>query len=333
MSGTTVDVTTRTTGRTTVRLTHEPVLLEPAVTLWASPSARRVVDGTAGRAGHSLALLGYRDDIQLLALDRDPDAVAFVDRRFAGFGSRASVLHGSYGDLALHLDAWGGGPADGILLDLGVSSPQLDDPARGFSTRADGPLDLRFDRGRGRTAAEWVGPVELDELTRALAEYGDVPRPRRVAAAIIEGREMAPIETTGQLRQLVEGVSRRPGDPAAKALARIFQALRIVVNDELAELDHFLAQLPRLLAPGGRSVILSFQSLEDRRVKRAFREAARACICPTELPACACGGNNAWLKELTRRPITADAAEIARNPRGRSVRLRAAERIAGEGAA
>ncbi|MCA9752614.1 MAG: 16S rRNA (cytosine(1402)-N(4))-methyltransferase RsmH [Gemmatimonadetes bacterium] len=315
-----------------MRLAHDSVMLERAVDLWASSSARRVVDGTVGRAGHSLALLGRNDSVRLLALDRDPQAVEFVERRFSGFDGRARVLHGSYADLPLHLAAWGEGPVDGILLDLGVSSPQLDDASRGFSTRADAPLDLRFDRARGASAAEWLADVDLDELTRVLAEYGEVPRPRRVARAILDAHASAPIETTGRLRQVVEGVARRPGEPPAKALARVFQAVRIAVNDELAHLDRFLAQLDQVLAPGGRIVILSFHSLEDRRVKHAFREAARDCVCPPELPVCRCGGKRAWLRELTRRPLTADAEELARNPRARSARLRAAERI-GEGAA
>jgi 16S rRNA (cytosine1402-N4)-methyltransferase len=299
------------------------------VELWASPSARRVVDGTAGRAGHSLALLGARDDVRLLALDRDADAVEFVRRRFAGFGDRARILHGSFGDLPVHLAAWGGGPVDGILLDLGVSSPQIDDPARGFSTRSDGPLDLRFDRTSGEPAAEWLARVSTDRLAQVLSDYGNVPRPRRVAAALVEERGREPIETTGRLRGIVERLARRPAEGAAKSTARVFQAIRIAVNGELDELDRFLDQLPELLAPGGRVAILSFHSAEDRRVKRAFREAARDCVCPPELPACACGGGRAWLKELTRRPITAGPDEIARNPRARSVRLRAAERITG----
>jgi 16S rRNA (cytosine1402-N4)-methyltransferase len=280
-----------------------------------------------GRAGHSLALLGRRPDIRLLACDRDPDAVEFVSRRFAGFGRRAACVHGSYGDLLRLIEIWGGGPVDGILLDLGVSSPQIDDPARGFSTRHDGPLDLRFDRSRGVTGAEWLRRATKDELERVLRDFGEVPRPRRVATAILAARERGELETTGQLREAVMPVAGRAGEPPAKSLARVFQALRIAVNGELDELDRLLASLPELLAPGGRIVIVSFHRLEDRRVKNAFREGERACVCPPELPTCACGGDHAWLRTITRRPLTADAGEVAANPRSRSARLRAAERI------
>jgi 16S rRNA (cytosine1402-N4)-methyltransferase len=326
--GTSFDTATRTAGGTTVRLHHVPVLLDRALELWAPETARRVVDGTVGRAGHSLALLGARDDVRLLALDRDPDAVAFVSRRFAGFGERATCVHGSYGDLERLLEAWGGGPVDGILLDLGVSSPQIDDPARGFSTRADGPLDLRFDRTHGPTAAEWLARVDLERLARVLREYGEEPHPRRVARALLAARDAGGLATTARLGEAVDGVAGRRGDPAPKARARVFQAIRIAVNGELAELERLLEALPRLLAPGGRAAIISFHSLEDRLVKRAFRDLARDCVCPPELPICACGGGRAKLRVLTRHPITADDSEVAANPRARSAKLRAAERLA-----
>jgi 16S rRNA (cytosine1402-N4)-methyltransferase len=315
-----------------VRLPHEPVLRDAALEFWATPLARRIVDGTVGRAGHSLALLGSRDDVRLLAIDRDPEAVAFVTRRFAGFGDRTRVVHGSYGDLRDHLAAWGGEPADGILLDLGLSSPQLDDPSRGFTYRADAPLDLRFDPGRGPTAADWLARAELADLEAALRDLGEEPRWRAVARAIVSARAVAPIDTTQRLRAVVERVCGRPGEASAKSLARVFQALRLRVNGELDELDRFLAGLADCLAPGGRIVVLSYHSLEDRRVKQAFREASRDCVCPPELPACACGGGRAWLRVLTPRPRTADPDEIARNPRARSARLRAAERVAAGGA-
>jgi 16S rRNA (cytosine1402-N4)-methyltransferase len=299
------------------------------VEYWATAGARRLVDGTAGRAGHSLTLLGERDDVRLLAIDRDPDAVEFVQRRFAGFGDRATAVHGSYADLAEHLAAWGGGPVDGILLDLGVSSPQIDDASRGFSTRHDGPLDLRFDRSRGESAVGWLADADVETLVRALRDFGEEPRPTAVARAILEARDAGNLDTTGQLVRAIERVAGRRGDPPARAAARVFQALRIAVNGELAELDRFLAALPDLLAPDGRIVIISFHSLEDRRVKNAFRAAARDCVCPPEFPACACGGNRAWLELLTRRPVTATPDEIAANPRARSAKLRAARRIGG----
>jgi 16S rRNA (cytosine1402-N4)-methyltransferase len=284
------------------------------------------VDGTVGRAGHSLSLLGLRADVRLLALDRDPDAVEFVRRRLSGFGERAEVACASYAELpALLADR--GGPVDGILLDLGVSSPQIDDPERGFSFRHDGPLDLRFDRRTGEPAAEWIARVDPVELESTLRELGEVPRPGRVARAIVEARRQGPLGTTGQLASAVRAVVATRGEPADKALARIFQAIRIAVNDELGQLDRFLDGLRGMLAPGGHIVVLAYHSLEDRRVKRAFQAAAADCICPSELPVCVCGGGRAWLRPLTRKPLTASPDEIRANPRARSVRLRAAERI------
>jgi 16S rRNA (cytosine1402-N4)-methyltransferase len=297
------------------------------VDLWVSPAADRVVDGTVGRAGHSLALLADHPDLKLLALDRDPDAVAFAERRLGGFGERVQVRHASYADLGPLLADAGEGPVDGILLDLGVSSPQIDDAERGFSTRFDGPLDLRFDRSCGETAAEWLAHVDSEELTRVLREYGDEPRARQVTRAIVAARDEEPIETTGRLSDVVRGVAGRRGEATSKSLARVFQAIRIAVNAELAELDRFLAGLRDTLAIDGRIVIISFHSLEDRRVKHAFREAARDCVCPPTFPQCACGGGQAWLEVLTPRPLTAAPAEITANGRARSAKLRAARRV------
>jgi len=219
---------------------------------------------------------------------------------------------------------------DGVLLDLGVSSPQIDDPERGFSTRADGPLDLRFDRTRGVPASEWLATVEHGELARVLREFGEEPRAGAVANAILAGRERGDLDTTGGLMRAIEGVAGRRGDGPARAAARVFQAIRIQVNDELAGLDRVLASLRDVLAPGGRIVVISFHSLEDRRVKQAFREAERDCICPPEIPRCACGGGHAWLEVLTRRPAVATAEEIAANSRARSAKLRAARRLGGD---
>jgi 16S rRNA (cytosine1402-N4)-methyltransferase len=189
-------------------------------------------------------------------------------------------------------------------------------------------LDLRFDPSSGVPASEWLATVEPAELERVLREFGEEPRPGSTARALLAARERDPIATTGQLRDVVAGRAGRPGEHASKSLSRVFQALRIVVNDELGELDRFLARLPDCLADRGRVVILSYHSLEDRRVKHAFRDAARDCVCPSEFPMCACGGGHAWLRQITTRPILAGASEVERNPRARSVRLRAAERVA-----
>jgi 16S rRNA (cytosine1402-N4)-methyltransferase len=333
VTGTAFAVETRIGRRTTVKLHHEPVLRDLAVELWAPPQAKRVVDGTAGRAGHSLSLLGVRSDVELLALDRDPEAADVARRRLSGFGARTEVVHASFADLPSLL-AERHGPVDGVLLDLGVSSPQLDDAQRGFSFRQDAPLDLRFDRGSGPSAAQWLAEVTLPELESALREYGEVPHSRAAARAILAAREREPIDTTAKLARAALPAAGRAGEPRDKSLARVFQALRIAVNDELGELDRFLARLREVLAPGGRVVVLSYHSLEDRRVKHAFQAAAADCICPPELPACLCGGGQAWLRVLTRKPIVPSPEETRANPRSRSVRLRAAERILarGEGA-
>jgi 16S rRNA (cytosine1402-N4)-methyltransferase len=309
-----------------VSLHHEPVLPKATVELWAPPNAKRLVDGTVGRAGHSSILLRRREDVELVALDRDLEAVQAARETLAEFDDRIHVEHGSYADLESRLDRWGG-RADGILLDLGVSSPQIDDPQRGFAARLEGPLDLRFDRTQGEPASAWLARAPVEEIERTLRIHGEVPGARRAAKAIDRARRETPIETTQQLAEVVRNVSGRPGEPPAKSLARVFQALRIQVNDELGELDRFLASLRRVLEIGGRIVVLSYHSLEDRRIKEAFQMAARDCICPPELPACACGGGRAWLRIVTRRPLVPDEVEIARNPRARSAKLRAAERV------
>jgi 16S rRNA (cytosine1402-N4)-methyltransferase len=323
--------------RTTVKLHHEPVLASRVLEGWASPSAVRLVDGTVGRAGHSLVLLSERPEVRLLCVDRDREAVEAARRRLEGFGDRVKVVHGSFADLPRLLRDWEKGgmkeatAVDGILLDLGVSSPQIDDPSRGFSLRGEGPLDFRFDREQGESAAEWIAGAGTEELARVLREYGEVPSARRVASAIVEARRAEPLSTTASLRRAIEGVLSHRGEGIEKSLARVFQAIRIRVNDELGELEKFLAALPSLLSRGGRVAIVSFHSLEDRLVKHAFREAARDCVCPSEIPACVCGGGKAWLRVLTPRAVRATPEEIGRNPRARSARLRVAERVQARG--
>jgi 16S rRNA (cytosine1402-N4)-methyltransferase len=211
---------------------------------------------------------------------------------------------------------------DGVLLDLGLSSMQLDDPQRGFSFRHDGPLDMRFDTTQSLTAAELVNQTDLDELAGILSRFGEEPRARRVAQAIVAAR---PLRTTRELAEVVAGAAarkRRGFDPST----RTFQALRIAVNNELDALEDGLEQAIDLLAPGGRIVVISFHSLEDRIVKRTFARESRDCICPPRQPICTCD-HMAQLRLITRRPLRPDQAEVQANPRARSARLRAAERI------
>jgi len=284
----------------------------------------RLVDATLGLGGHAAALLAAADGTELLGVDQDPDALALATARLAPYGDRVRVARGSFVELPRIVAEQGWDGVDGILLDLGVSSLQLDRPARGFSFRADGPLDMRMDPTREPSAADVVNGWPVERLQQIIAEYGEERRARAVAQAIVRAR---PLSTTAELADVVRSVvhAERPGfDPAT----RTFQALRIAVNDELGALDAFLAAAPDLLRPGGRLAILAYHSLEDRRVKEAFRRWAATCLCPPGLPTCVCG----WkplVRLVTRRPRTPDAEEIAKNPRARSAKLRIVERLGG----
>ncbi len=301
---------------------HQPVLLEEALTALAPRAGATYVDATFGGGGYSRALLA-RPVARVVAVDRDPAAAARA-RALARGEPRLVPLEGRFGDLEALLADAGIGPVDGIVADLGLSSDQLDDPGRGFGFQADGPLDMRMD-GSGPTAAELVARLDEGALTALFARHGDEPDARRIARAIVRRRARAPIERTGELRALVTAVKGRRAaahDPAT----RVFQALRIAVNDEQGELERLLAAAPRLLAPGGRLVVVAFHSGEDRAVKRwiesdggrrvsvsRYRPPTREPV-PPRLVWAAAG------------PIRPSAAEIARNPRARSARLRVAER-------
>ncbi|MCW5892108.1 MAG: 16S rRNA (cytosine(1402)-N(4))-methyltransferase RsmH [bacterium] len=285
----------------------------------------RLVDATLGAGGHAAALLAAAPGSELLGLDRDPDALERARTRLAPFGARVRLRHGSFADLAVHLAAVGWDAVDGILLDLGVSSMQLDDPARGFSFRGAGPLDMRMDPTTGATAADVVNAWDEAALADVVARFGEEPRARAVARAIVRAR---PIRDTAHLAEVVARVvgQRRPGHHPA---TRTFQGIRIAVNGELDALERVLAAAVGLLRPGGRLAVLAYHSLEDRLVKDAFRRWSTACTCPPGLPRCVCGGR-ATVRLVGARPIRPDAAEIARNPRARSARLRLAERLAGD---
>jgi len=285
------------------------------------------VDATLGAGGHARALLEAGPGIRLLGLDRDPDAVELARRRLADFGNRVEVVEANFGDLASALEGY---PApDGILADLGLSSMQLERASRGFSFRRDGPLDMRMSRS-GRTAADVVAKASAEELSRIFFEYGEERMAVKIARAILEERSRGPITTTRQLSRIVAGVKgdREKIDPAT----RVFQALRIEVNQELQSLSRFLAFAVERLNAGGRLSMISYHSLEDRMVKETFRRESGMCLCPPKLPVCVCGARRA-LVVLTRRPIRPSTAEVAANPRSRSARLRAAEKVATERAA
>jgi len=302
---------------------HRPVLFEAVMAALQPRPGGVYLDGTLGGGGHAAGLLERSaPGGRLLGMDRDPLALIRARAVLAPFGARVTLVQGNFAELAALIDAAGFSRFDGIVLDLGISSDQLDDATRGFAFRADGPLDMRLDPDAPLTAADLVNNLEADELSDILYEYGEERHARRIARAVVAAR---PIRSTGQLADVVARVSggQRGGIHPA---TRTFQALRIAVNAELDALKAALPQVIDRLVPGGRLAAISFHSLEDRIVKHACRAAAADCVCPPGLPECRCG-HRATLRLITRRPITASADEIAANPRARSAKLRVAERL------
>ncbi len=307
-------------------LGHEPVMRADVVRLLL-PEPRpglRLIDLTVGLGGHAEALLeAAPPDAQLIGLDRDPNALERAGARLECFGARVTLLQSPFSGMSEAMDRLGWAKVDGVLADLGVSSLQLDDAQRGFSFQSDAPLDMRMDPTRGESAAALLARLDERELGVLIRELGEEPAARRIARSIKRSDE--PPTTTGALRAAVHrAVGPRRGRRNLDPSTLTFQALRIAVNAELDELDAILTQLPERLAEHGRAVVLSYHSLEDRRVKRTFALWAKACVCPPELPICQCGGR-ARARALTRRVATPSEEEIARNPRARSARLRAIE--------
>ena len=298
------------------------------VELLAAERGGFFVDATIGAGGHARALLEAEPNLRLLGLDRDPKALALARGQLAPFGERVRLVQANFGDLA---EALADSPApQGILGDLGVSSMQLDEPSRGFSFRRDGPLDMRMSDS-GRSAADIVAHATAEELSRIFSQYGEERMAIKIARAILEERSREPITTTRQLSRIVarvKGDNREKIDPAT----RVFQALRIEVNEELQALSRFLAAAVEKLDAGGRLGVVSYHSLEDRMVKETFRRESGVCLCPPKLPVCVCGARRA-LEVLTRRPIRPSDAEVRRNPRSRSARLRVARKVEPERAA
>ncbi len=302
---------------------HIPVLLAPVLEALRPAPGGRYVDGTLGAGGHAAAILeASSPDGRLLGFDRDTAALSAAAARLARFGDRVSVIHGSYASMAAAAPARGFAGADGILLDLGYSSLQIDDPARGFSFREAGPLDMRYDARQSLRAADLVNGLPVDELADLIYRYGEDRNARRIAQAIAAARPLADTRTLAEVIARACPPSRERIHPAT----RTFQALRIVVNDELGELARALPAALALLRPGGRLAVISFHSLEDRIVKQFMRRESTDCLCPPEQPICTCG-HRATLSLLTRKPVEASAAEIAANPRARSAKLRAARRL------
>ena len=290
----------------------------------------RILDGTLGMAGHSCAMLQAAPMAELCALDRDEEALDLARRRLEPFGDRVHTYHCRYSQFEEALDDLGWDKVDAVLLDIGVSSLQLDEAERGFSFYGDGPLDMRMDQHSGAPSAwHWVNRENFDRLKECIATLGEEPQAGRIARAIVDARQKSPIDTTAQLAALVE----KAYPPAWRAKARrhpatrTFQALRMAVNDELGELRRFLDAILGRLSLGGRLAVISFHSLEDRMVKQTMRYWAEGCRCPRHVPVCVCH-HVPEVEILYKKPVQADDDELAVNPRASSAKLRAVEKIA-----
>ena len=302
---------------------HLPVLYQQVIRYLQPHSGGRYVDGTVGAGGHARGILeASAPDGLLLGLDVDPQALELAQAYLAPFGKRVILREASYTALEEEIRALGWEGVDGILLDLGLSSMQLDRPERGFSFREDAPLDMRFSPRSPQTAADLVNTLPEADLADIIYRYGEERRSRQVARAIVAAR---PIHTTRQLAEVVARVTGS-GRPGIHPATRTFQALRIAVNRELENVESVLPQAIAALRPGGRLAVISFHSLEDRIVKHYFRRESRDCICPPRQPVCTCG-HTAQVRVLTRKPVMASAEEREQNPRARSARLRVVEKL------
>ena len=308
----------------TEEFVHEPVLAREVVELLRPGPGLLFLDGTLGGGGHSSLFL--EAGAQVIGMDKDPRALAAASARLARYGEAFRAVRGDFRDARNVLAALGIDGVDGALVDLGVSSPQLDDPTRGFSFREGGPLDMRMGP-EGQTLAELLARLDERELAGILSTYGEEPFARPIARAIKRAVEAGGPLDTARLAELVGGaIPRKAWPKRIHPATRTFQALRIAVNDELGALAAWLESLPRLMKAGGRAGAIAFHSLEDRAVKEKFRALCQACVCPPGMPVCGCGAR-ASFSPVTRKPAMAGDAELARNPRSRSARLRVVERL------
>ena len=305
---------------------HKPVLLRESIEALNIRPDGVYVDGTLGRAGHSKEIARRLTTGRLICIDRDQAAIDAAKERLAPWMDRVTLVHSNFAELGDILRLSGVGGADGMLFDLGVSSPQLDDASRGFSYMHDAPLDMRMDTSAPLTAADIVNTWSQEELRRILFEYGEERYAPAIARAIVRARETAPVKTTLELVEIIKSAMppaalREKQHPAKRS----FQAIRIAVNGELDALPPMLEAAVDALNPGGRLAVITFHSLEDRIVKRALADMARGCTCPPEFPVCVCGGKPK-VRLVNRKPVTAGEAELADNPRARSAKLRTAEK-------
>ncbi len=305
---------------------HQPVLLEECLQALAIKPEGTYLDGTLGRAGHTLEILRRLKGGRVVGIDRDLAAIEAARERLAAYSGRVTLLHGNFRDLGDILREAGVSGLDGMLFDLGVSSPQLDEPRRGFSYMHDAPLDMRMDETETLDACQVVNTWSGEELRRILYEYGEERYAPRIAQAVVRRRQEKPIRTTGELAEVIRSAMpaaalREKQHPAKRS----FQAIRIAVNGELEALPPMLEAAVDNLAPGGRLAVITFHSLEDRIVKQAMRALATGCTCPPEFPVCVCG-KQPKLRLVTRKPVVSSREELERNPRARSAKLRVAER-------
>ena len=306
---------------------HVSVLLDECIENLKIDPDGIYVDGTLGLGGHSAEIAKRLHNGHLICIDRDETAIERAGERLEPYADRITFVHGNFSDTASILDSLGIGAVDGMLFDLGVSSPQLDESQRGFSYQHDAPLDMRVDISAVLTAFQVVNEWDENRLNRILWDYGEERYARRITAAILAYREKKPIETTLELVEIIRGAMpaaalREKQHPAKRS----FQAIRIAVNDELGEIATMMHTAPDKLRPGGRICVISFHSLEDRIVKSGIARRENGCVCPREAPICTCGFVQT-LKSVTRKPILPTAEEIERNPRARSAKLRVAERV------
>jgi 16S rRNA (cytosine1402-N4)-methyltransferase len=300
---------------------HTAVMSHEVLTYLLHPQTHLVLDATLGGGGHTRAILEASPGVSVIGIDRDEQAIDLACQKLNGYRGRVTFYHGVFTELEAALHSRG--RVDGVLVDHGLSSIQLDDPHRGFSYQLDGPLDMRMS-GRGQTAEELIGKIGVAELKGILEDFGEISRAGRMARAIKKAADRGSLKTTGDLVKVVEDVFGHTPPPAF--LSRLFQSLRIALNRELDLLGEFLGKVLRFVNPDARLVVISYHSLEDRLVKDFFRRASAACICPPVLPVCVCGRKPA-LEVLTKKAVKTSREEIKGNPRSRSARLRAARVI------
>jgi len=306
---------------------HKSVLLDETIEALKIRPDGIYVDGTLGGAGHSFEIASRLETGRLIGIDRDRVALSAAEQRLSPYAERVTLVHSNFSEIASVLQQLEIPGVDGMLFDLGVSSPQLDDAERGFSYMADAPLDMRMNRDDALTAYDVVNTWERSELKRIFYDYGEERFAPQIAAAIERSREKKPIETTLELADVIRSAMppqalREKQHPAKRS----FQAIRIAVNDELGSVSRMLETAIPLLNPGGRIAVITFHSLEDRIVKSAFKQAAKGCTCPPEFPVCVCG-KKPLVKIITGKPIVSGENELSENPRARSAKLRVAERI------